>query len=159
MVRPGESIQAAIDAAEPGSTILIEPGVYREVGNADGTNALEISKSHIRLVGLSEPMDLNAPPSAAVGQADARDPAQRRWPAQRYCGGAREIAPSAWTATAAWRRLSRCCPGVEPITETDPVLFDVEISGINIEGFPNNGLFTERLDGFRFRGYLVAEQQ
>jgi hypothetical protein len=26
----------------------------------------------------------------------------------------------------------------------------VEISGINIEGFPNNGLFTERLDGFRF---------
>ena len=41
-------------------------------------------------------------------------------------------------------------PGVEPITETDPVLFDVEISGINIEGFPNNGLFTERLDGFRF---------
>ena len=33
-------------------------------------------------------------------------------------------------------------PGVEPITETDPVLFDVEISGINIEGFPNNGLFT-----------------
>ena len=30
VVRPGESIQAAIDAAEPGDVILVEPGTYSE---------------------------------------------------------------------------------------------------------------------------------
>jgi parallel beta-helix repeat protein len=30
VVRPGESIQAALDQAGPGDTILVEPGIYRE---------------------------------------------------------------------------------------------------------------------------------
>ena len=34
-VGPGGSIQAAIDGASPGDTILVEPGVYEETGNAD----------------------------------------------------------------------------------------------------------------------------
>ena len=29
-VHPGESIQAAIDAAPPNATIMVEPGVYHE---------------------------------------------------------------------------------------------------------------------------------
>ena len=30
VVHPGESIQAAVDAASPGDTILVTPGTYRE---------------------------------------------------------------------------------------------------------------------------------
>jgi parallel beta-helix repeat protein len=52
-VRPGESIQAAIDAAAPNSTIMVEPGVYRESPGAE--NAITITKDGIRLIGQSTP--------------------------------------------------------------------------------------------------------
>jgi hypothetical protein len=156
IVRVGESIQAAIDAAKPGTTILIEPGIYREASNADGTNALEISKSHIRLIGLSEPLDLETPrPGNDTDSGQAADKPNRV--ILRNAGGQRNgivIVPGDRTECMdchiSLAPPFPLLPGVEPITETDPVLFDVEISGINIEGFPNNGLFTERLDGFRF---------
>jgi nitrous oxidase accessory protein NosD len=48
-VHPGESIQAAIDAASPGDTILVEPGVYQETGNAQF--GLHITTENLRLIG------------------------------------------------------------------------------------------------------------
>lgn len=171
IVRNGESIQAAINAARPGTTILIEPGIYREVGNADGTNALEISKSHIRLIGLSEPM----PPEKLkqTGEQALKQGKEARQDLRTNKVNDTESAPNRVILRSAGGQRNgivvvpgdrtECMdchtslappfpllPGVEPITETDPVLFDLEISGITIEGFPNNGLFTERLDGFRF---------
>jgi len=52
-VRPGESIQAAIDAAGANATIDVEPGVYHE--SAGQLNALVITRNSLRLVGLSTP--------------------------------------------------------------------------------------------------------
>ena len=163
VVRTGGSIQAAINAAEPGTTIVIEPGIYREMSTAQGTNALEISKSHIRLVGLSEPFDptdstqVERPDDASksgalAGSTDAGNRVILRSAGRQRNGivvvpGDRTRCMDCHTSLAPPFPV---LPGVEPITETDPVLFDVEISGITIEGFPNNGLFTERLDGFRF---------
>ena len=48
-VFPGQSIQAAIDGASPGDTILVEPGVYQETGNAQF--GLRISTDNLRLIG------------------------------------------------------------------------------------------------------------
>lgn len=55
-VGPGQSIQAAIDAASPGDTIVVAPGTYRE--------NLFINKNNITLQGTPGATEL-APPGAA----------------------------------------------------------------------------------------------
>jgi len=52
-VRPGDSIQAAIDAASPGDTILVSPGVYEEEGNSD--YGLRIATDNLRIIGKVRP--------------------------------------------------------------------------------------------------------
>lgn len=52
-VHPGESIQAAIDAAPSHATIMVEPGVYHE--SAGQPSAVVITQDDIQLIGLSEP--------------------------------------------------------------------------------------------------------
>ena len=52
-VHPGESIQAAINAAPANATVFVEPGVYHE--SPAGPSAVVISKDGIQLVGQSTP--------------------------------------------------------------------------------------------------------
>ncbi|MBL1089716.1 MULTISPECIES: right-handed parallel beta-helix repeat-containing protein [Streptomyces] len=46
VVRPGESIQQAVDAARPGDTVVLRPGIYRE--------SVLITTSRLRLVGAGK---------------------------------------------------------------------------------------------------------
>jgi parallel beta-helix repeat protein len=56
-VKPGDSIQAAVDKAQPGDRILVKPGTYHEDGQPCPTEpshtcAVAIEENNIRLVGV-----------------------------------------------------------------------------------------------------------
>ncbi|MDI1444470.1 right-handed parallel beta-helix repeat-containing protein [Polyangium sp. 6x1] len=134
IVWPGQSIQQAIDQAAEGATIFILPGVYRET--AHPTNGLIINKSGISLIALNTPTRRvvlenagNQRNGIVVVPSDRSD-----------CMSCHEsMAPP-------FERLPGVDSGMDSI---DPVLYDIEIRGITIRNFINNGLFTERVDGFR----------
>lgn len=134
VVRPGQSIQAAIDRARPGARIYVLAGVYRET--ADPLNGLEITKSGIRLVGQSTPSKRvvlenagNQRNGIVVVPDDRSD-----------CLGCHtSVAPPFPLRPDVPRGLAM----------REPMMHGVEIRGITIRGFANNGLFTENVDGFR----------
>jgi parallel beta-helix repeat protein len=51
-VKPGDSIQAAVDGAPSGSTIVVLPGTYHEPGT---THAVTVTRDDIKLVAHSKP--------------------------------------------------------------------------------------------------------
>jgi parallel beta-helix repeat protein len=68
VVGPGESIQAAVDAASPGDTIEVEPGVYREavVITTDGLR-LEGKGAVVEPPESSEPTPCDDPEATGAG--------------------------------------------------------------------------------------------
>jgi len=72
-VSPGQSIQAAVDAAAPGDTVAVRPGTYTEAGRACPTEpthqcAIVITTDGVQLVGLSTPHD-----AVVLENADGQD--------------------------------------------------------------------------------------
>jgi parallel beta-helix repeat protein len=95
VVRPGQSIQAAVDRAASGDVVLVQPGVYQEAGrpcpsDPSATCAVVVGADGVRLVGVehngNKPV-LEAQPNQSQGIAVARqgadpstclgDPSQR----------------------------------------------------------------------------------
>ena len=84
IVHNGESIQAAIDAAPPGATIVVKPGVYQGTSAA---RALTITKDGIHLIGAArhnQPVILQQSGMQThgiwVSPADSTDPVEPELP-------------------------------------------------------------------------------
>ena len=132
VVRPGQSIQRAVDRARPGGWIFLLPGEYRELG--DPTNALAISKS-LKLVGLSS-RDRRVVLANAGNQRNGIVVVPEDRQDCMSCHS--DMAPP-----------FPIHPGVEPgLKMREPMIHGFGISGVTIQGFRNNGLFTENVNGF-----------
>jgi len=152
VVKPGQSIQEAIDRAQEGTRIFVHSGIYEEPCNP--TNALNITKSGIHLVGQSNKnkrviirktgdqrngIVIRPPDVPAAMQPDR--PGEEPLKSTDCMGCHTDMGPPF--------PLLPDVPKVMP-TEADPWIYDLEVRSITIQGFRNNGLNTEHVDGFVF---------
>lgn len=134
VVKPGQSIQRAIDIARYGTRIYVLAGTYREL--SDPTSGLVIKKSGIRLIGQK-----------------ARNKRVVLENAGNQRNGIVVVPPEVQDCMSCHTDLATPFPRHEWVApglpDPEPLVHDVEIRGITIRNFRNNGLFTERVDGFK----------
>ena len=126
-VSPGDSIQAAIDGAASGDTILVEPGIYQETGN--GRYGLRISTDNLRLIG-----------KVKKGRGDA---------------GKVRLLQNEAQETGVYAAPSDCDYDIKDDTPEGQECRSRELKGFYIRGFsveefPVNGIQTRWVDGFEF---------
>ena len=120
-VFPGESIQAAIDVASPGDTILVEPGVYTE--NAASRYGLRITTDNLRLIGKKK----------GPGEGGK---------VRLIANGAQETGIYAAPAGCEYDQPEGSCAA--------PDLQGFYVRGFSVEEYPKNGIQTRWVDGFEF---------
>jgi parallel beta-helix repeat protein len=133
-VHPGESIQAAIDAAPPNSTIMVEPGVYHE--SPGEPSAVVVTKNGLRLIALSTP-------GAPVVLENAGDQRNGFWvsPADSVTNGDTEEGEH------------------PPCGTTDELLHGFLLKGFTVRGFAQYGVYLACVDDFTLTRNLAQDDQ
>jgi hypothetical protein len=125
-VFPGDSIQAAIDAAAPGDTILVEPGTYQ---GTDAKYGLRIATDNLRLIG-----------KVNKGRGEAGK-------VRILHTGSQETGVYAAPAGCDYRVAADSALGMAC---NERKVQGFYIRGFTVEGFPVNGIQTRWVDGFEF---------
>ena len=128
VVRPGDSIQAAIDAAPAGATIRVEPGTYHESGAA---RALTVTKDRIRLIGDAQP-GRPVVLEASAGQTEGI------W-----------VSPD--------DSLAPVDVELPPCGVSGRRLHGFEVSGFTVEGFGDIGVYLTCVEGFHVTRNVVTD--
>ncbi len=157
LVRQGQSIQEAIDLADEGTQINIEPGIYEEPCNP--TNGLNITKNGIQLIGLStaaagpdSPDEERVIVRSTGTQMNGIVIVPLEVPQEAQPKGAEVVRTDCMGCHTDMAPPFPLHPNVPKIIpkQDDAWLSGNVVQGITIQGFSNNGLFAEHVDGFRW---------
>jgi nitrous oxidase accessory protein NosD len=129
-VHPGQSIQTAIDAAGPGSTILVLPGTYHENG---WPHAVTVTKDDIHLIARPRP-------GHPVVIEQAADQDNGIW-----------VSPT--------DTLEPADPELPPCGESGQRIHHFEVQGFTVQGFPGYGIYLACVEDFTIRKNTAAENR
>ncbi|MCK1823694.1 right-handed parallel beta-helix repeat-containing protein [Streptomyces sp. XM83C] len=127
IVRPGQSIQQAVDAAAAGDTVLVLPGLYRE--------SVTIEMPGVTLRG-SGPSTVIQPAATATASAAAQ--------------------PAAGATRAAPLTCAESGSGVCVIGAKDKDLTGVTVAHLTVTGFARAGVFAMATDGLTVRNVTAV---
>ncbi|MFD7258333.1 nitrous oxide reductase family maturation protein NosD [Streptomyces sp. NPDC059874] len=145
-VHPGQSIQAAVDAAKPGDSITVMPGTYRE--NVLITKRLTLRGWGRQTVIMPPEVAAPAAPPAPPAPAAPAGPAAPAAPA----GPAAPAAPAgpATPAVAPPARVGAVCSqadtGICVMGTAEKTVDRVSIRSLTVSGFKRNGIWASRTD-------------
>ncbi len=128
-LRPGQSIQHALDMASDNTVLYLEPGDYIEEGNLE--YGLRISKNNIQLIGTA--------PSSSLSDKNTSS----------GHGQATRILQTGTQQVGVYAAPEGC---EYKDNECNSQLLNFLIEDIVVEGFPKNGIQTRFVDGFNIIG-------
>ncbi|WP_327313222.1 right-handed parallel beta-helix repeat-containing protein [Streptomyces sp. NBC_01235] len=130
VVRPGESIQKAVDAAQPGDTVLLTFGTYHE--------SVQVNTPGLTLRGMGRATVIEPDPSVATSTATGTTSA----------GGRARKAANSCAADG---------NGICVVGTKDRIVKGVTVASLTVTGFTRTGVFSTATDGLTVRNVTAVK--